>query len=133
MFAFMSACTNNNILPPSPFPSLGIVLKIWNCCSSLMSHNNIITRIRVLGNSRFIFLIFFCILSAALGHSSSDTNSLEINYTTQLQFILCSNNNLSDGNQLSAAAAVTNDDVEVSILVFKIKLTHVKMEEWLFI
>ncbi len=69
------------------------------------------TRIRILRNGTAVFLIF-CILSVALGHESSSTNSLESTYNTQLQFVLCSNSDLSDGNQLSAA--VTNDGVEVS-------------------
>ncbi len=69
------------------------------------------TRIPILRNGTAVFLIF-CILSAALGHVSPSTGSLENTYNTQLQFVLCSNSDLSDGKQRSAA--VTNDGVEVS-------------------
>ncbi len=60
-----------------------------------------------------VFIISLCILLVVvLGHAPSNTNTLEVRYNTQLQFILCSNSDLSDGNQLSVP--VTNDNVEVS-------------------
>ncbi len=53
-----------------------------------------------------VFIISLCILLVVvLGHAPTS-------YNTQLQFILCSNNNLSDGNRLSVP--ITNDNVEVS-------------------
>ncbi len=63
-------------------------------------------------NQISIFIISLCIsLVVVLGHPPSNTNTFEIRYITQLQFILCSNNDLSDDNQRSVP--VTNDNVEV--------------------